>query len=52
LDSTWRESSNHEASVRSPRRYILSLTPWQAYMLTEADVEHALAFYVQELPDA
>jgi hypothetical protein len=52
LDTNWRESSNNEAIVRSPRRYVLSLTPWQAYMLTEADVEHALAFYVQELPDA
>ena len=52
LESNWRESPRDKTIVRSPRRYIVSLTPWQAYMLTDADVEQALAFYVQELPDA
>jgi hypothetical protein len=52
LESNWRESSSHKASVRSPRRYLVSLTPWQAYMLTDADVEQALACYLRELADA
>jgi hypothetical protein len=52
LGADWRNADHHEPKVRSPRRYLLSLTPWQAYMLTEADVEQALAVFIQELRHA
>jgi hypothetical protein len=52
LETNWRELSDREIVERFPRRYLLALTPWQAYMLTAAEIELALAVYVRELPDA
>jgi len=52
LDTNWRDFPNKENGKRSPRRYWVALTPWEAYMLKASDLEHALAVYTRELGDA
>ena len=56
LESSWRDLPRDLPSEvtpeRRPRRCVVALTPWQAYMLKASDIEHALAVYVRELRDA